>query len=104
MQLSDSNDRIKSTWNIVKTLTGRNSHIDILPTSGISNFSNTSDITYADLKNIAESFNEYLLSLENFIITNLSSNSNNCNPTDNIVQTGSGVHPTSYTMGTGGSF
>jgi hypothetical protein len=68
-----SNDRIKSTWNIVKMLTGRKSHYEILPTL------NTSDKAYTNSKSISESFNRYLLSVADTIINNIS---NNCDQID----------------------
>jgi hypothetical protein len=85
MQISNSNDRIKSTW-YIKSLSGRNSHIDILPTSSITCATSTTNTFVTALTNpvnITESFNEYFLYLANTIITSILSNTNNCNPTDN---------------------
>jgi Notch-like protein len=81
-QIIDSNGRIKSTWNIVKTLSGNNSYIDILPTS--NSISSTNATPCTNPTNIAESFNEYILSLANTINSNRLSNSNTCNSTDDV--------------------
>jgi hypothetical protein len=67
---------IKSkVWNIVKMLSGRKSHYEILPTL------NTPDKAYTNSKSISESFNKYFLSVADTIINNIS---NNCNPIDKI--------------------
>jgi hypothetical protein len=72
-QILNSNDRIKSTWNIVKALTGKKSHYDVLPTRNIFDGVSTNS------NNIPESFNKYFLSVVGAIINN---KSNNCNPID----------------------
>jgi hypothetical protein len=53
--ITNSNDRIKSTWKIVKTLSDRNSYTEVLPT--FNNSSTTSTTLRTNSVNIAESFN-----------------------------------------------
>jgi hypothetical protein len=80
--IANSDDRIKSTWRIVKTLSGRNSYTDTFPTS--NNTTTISDATpCTNSINIAESFNDYFLSLANTIISNRFSNPNIGNSIDN---------------------
>jgi hypothetical protein len=55
-QIVNSNDRLKSSWNIIKSLTGRKSQYDILPTQ--INFNSVP----ANSNDIPESFNKYFLS------------------------------------------
>jgi alpha-ketoglutarate-dependent taurine dioxygenase len=61
-----------------------NSHTDILPASSIPSTTNTFVTAYTNPVHTAEAFNEYFLSLANRVITNISSNLNNYNPTDNV--------------------
>jgi hypothetical protein len=72
-QISNSNNKIKSTWNIVKALTGRNSDHD-----DVSLFS-SHDESSINLKIVSDSFNKYYLSVADNIINNTF---NNCNSMD----------------------
>jgi thiamine kinase-like enzyme len=62
----NSNDRVKSAWNIVKTLTGRKSQDDTSPV-----FHNNFSRSMSNLSNISESFNRYFLSVPDSIINNI---------------------------------
>jgi hypothetical protein len=68
--ISNSNDRMNCSWNIVKVLTGRKSPCNTLPTS------NNFDRVSINSKNIPESFNKYFLSLPDLIINKISNTHN----------------------------
>jgi hypothetical protein len=69
-QISNSNDRIKSTWNIVKSLTGRKPNHEVIP------ILSTLHKSYTNPKTISDSFNKYYLSVAETIINNSSNNTN----------------------------
>ncbi|PNF30889.1 hypothetical protein B7P43_G06095, partial [Cryptotermes secundus] len=73
-RIINSNDRVKSAWNVVKTLTGRKSHYDILPM-----FNNNFNRSTSNYNNISESFNRYFLSVPELIINNIQKD---CNPNE----------------------
>jgi hypothetical protein len=71
-QISDSNNKIKSTWNIVKALTGRNSDHNDIP------FFSSHDESSINPKIVSDSFNKYYLSAADIINNTF----NNCNLMD----------------------
>jgi hypothetical protein len=91
-QISNSNDRIKSTWNIVKTLTDRRSDHDVIP------IVSTLDKAYTNRKIISDSFNKYFLSVADTIINNTSNNFNSIdkskNPSEYLFHTFKTTFPT----------
>ena len=64
-QISNSNNRIWSTWNAVKAITGRRSDHDDYPTSSID------DKSTNNFQNISNSFNNHFLSIADTIIDNI---------------------------------
>jgi hypothetical protein len=69
----NSKNRTKTTWNIVKSLTGRKSYHEAIPNLSVLNK------TCISTKMIAESFNKYFLSIPKTIIK---STLNNCDVFD----------------------
>jgi hypothetical protein len=63
-QISDSNNKIKTTWNIVKAITGRKSDHDVIP------ILSSHDKSSINTKIISDSFNKYYLSVADNIINN----------------------------------
>jgi hypothetical protein len=61
-QISNSNNKIKSAWNIVKAITGRKSDHDIVPI--LSSYDKSS----INPKIVSDSFNKYYLSVADNII------------------------------------
>jgi hypothetical protein len=75
-QIKKSKNRTKTTWNIVKSMTGRKPHHKAIP-----NF-NVLDKSHTNTKMIAESFNKYFLSIAETITKRTFNNSdisNICN-------------------------
>jgi hypothetical protein len=69
-QITNSNNTIKSSWNIVKTLTRRKSQYDTLPTQiNLNSLPSNSN-------NIPDSFNKYFLSVADSITSNILNNYN----------------------------
>jgi hypothetical protein len=80
-QIKKSKNTTKTTWNIVKSLTGRKPHHEAIPNLNVLNKSHT------NTKMIAESLNKYFLSIAETITKSSLNNSdisNICNKLINI--------------------
>jgi hypothetical protein len=79
-QISNSNNKTKSTWNIVKATTSRKSDHDVIPILSSHNKSSINP------KIISDSFNKYYLSVADNIINNTFENYNSTDRSTNHIE------------------
>jgi hypothetical protein len=88
--ISNSNNKIKHTWNIVKAIKGRKSDHDVTPVLSSHGKSTTNP------KIISDSFNKYYLLVEDNIINNTFTNYNSTDRSKNPIEYLSHIYKTSF--------
>jgi hypothetical protein len=89
-QISNSNNKIKSTWNIVKAITGRKSDHDVIP------ILSSHDKSFINPKIVSDSFNKYYLSVADNIINNTFNNYNSTDRSTNPIEYLSHIYKTTF--------
>jgi hypothetical protein len=89
-QISNSNNKIKSMWNIVKAITGRKSDYDVIPILSSHDKSSISP------KIISDSFNKYYLSVADNIINKTFNNYNSTDRSTNHIEYLSDIYKTTF--------